>query len=158
VFASEGGGFRDAIRYTETSCYGPVMSDARCANLCSYELRSRLGITQDGSHVLRAGRLDQLDAWLISREKRTSRKTLWSYTLHLADVVKHQREELLKTGTCLYQCFLVSYCNLLHGHLNSISFLKTLQQLKPIICNTQSHLFNTKQQIIKWYAKTLRNY
>ena len=58
------------------------MSYVRCANLCYYELRSRLGITQDGIHVL-----DQLDACLISREKRTPEKKLWSYTLHPADVV-----------------------------------------------------------------------
>jgi hypothetical protein len=66
-----------------TSCYVSVMSYVRCANLYYYELHSRLGITRDGSHVL-----DQLDACLISREKRTSEKKLWSYTLHLADVVK----------------------------------------------------------------------
>jgi hypothetical protein len=60
VFASKGGGFRNAFHCTETSCYGPVMLDARCDNLCNYELHSRLGIAQDGSHVLRAGRLDQL--------------------------------------------------------------------------------------------------
>jgi len=113
VFASKGGGFRDAIQCTETSCYGPVMSDARCANLCNYELRSRLGIAQHGSHVLRVGRLDHLEAWLISRETRISGKTFCSYTLHLADV-KHQTKELLITGTqqsvtfvVLLSCFLL---------------------------------------------------
>ena len=72
VFARKVGGFRDAIQHTETSCYGTVMSDARCANLCNYELRSRLGKQQHGSHVLSIGRLGQLDARLISKETRTS--------------------------------------------------------------------------------------
>jgi len=57
VGVSKGGNLRDAIHYTGTRLYGPVVSVARCVNLCNYELSNGLCIIQGGSYVLSDGRL-----------------------------------------------------------------------------------------------------
>ena len=57
VGVNKGGNIRDAIQCTGTSLYGPLVSDARCVNLCNYELRNGLCIVQGGSYVMRDVRL-----------------------------------------------------------------------------------------------------
>jgi hypothetical protein len=64
VGVSKGGNLRDAIQYTGTSLYGPVVSDAGCVNLCNYELRNGLCIIQGGSYVMHDGRL--IHCWTAS--------------------------------------------------------------------------------------------
>jgi len=64
VGVSKGGNLRYTIQYTGSSLYGPVVSDARCVNMCNYELRNGLCNTGGCSYVLRYGRL--VHSWTAS--------------------------------------------------------------------------------------------